>query len=221
MHLEKRVLVSGGAGFLGSHLCEQLLAKGQQVLCVDNFFTGTRRNIEHLLDHKRFRAFAARRYPSPVRGSGRDLQFGVPGLTHSLQERPRADDQDQRHRRHQHAWACQAPQDQGAPGLNQRSLRRPHRFTRSRNPIGATSTRLARAPATTKASAAPRRYSSTTGDSTACRSRLYAFSTPMAQGPTPTTAGWYRASSFRRCLIAISPCSATARRRAPSATWTI
>jgi len=46
--------VSGGAGFLGSHLCEQLLAKGQHVLCVDNFFTGTRRNIEHLLDHKRF-----------------------------------------------------------------------------------------------------------------------------------------------------------------------
>ena len=54
MHLEKRALVSGGAGFLGSHLCEQLLARGQQVLCVDNFFTGTRRNIEHLLDHKRF-----------------------------------------------------------------------------------------------------------------------------------------------------------------------
>ena len=54
MHLERRVLVSGGAGFLGSHLCEQLLARGQQVLCVDNFFTGSRRNIEHLLDHKRF-----------------------------------------------------------------------------------------------------------------------------------------------------------------------
>ena len=54
MHLERRVFVSGGAGFLGSHLCEQLLARGQQVLCVDNFFTGTRRNIEHLLDHKSF-----------------------------------------------------------------------------------------------------------------------------------------------------------------------
>jgi len=54
MHLERRVLVSGGAGFLGSHLCEQLLARGCQVLCVDNFFTGTRRNIEHLLDHKSF-----------------------------------------------------------------------------------------------------------------------------------------------------------------------
>jgi len=54
MHLERRVLISGGAGFLGSHLSEQLLALGCQVLCVDNFFTGTRQNIEHLLDHKRF-----------------------------------------------------------------------------------------------------------------------------------------------------------------------
>jgi UDP-glucuronate decarboxylase len=49
MHLERRVLVTGGAGFLGSHLCERLLADGAHVLCVDNFFTGTRRNIEHLI----------------------------------------------------------------------------------------------------------------------------------------------------------------------------
>ena len=54
MHLEKRVLVTGGAGFLGSHLCERLLADGAVVVCVDNFFTGARRNIEHLLDHKHF-----------------------------------------------------------------------------------------------------------------------------------------------------------------------
>ena len=54
MHLERRVLVSGGAGFLGSHLCERLVARGDQVLCVDNFFTGTRRNIEHILQHKNF-----------------------------------------------------------------------------------------------------------------------------------------------------------------------
>ena len=54
MHLEKRVLVTGGAGFLGSHLCERLLRDGAVVVCVDNFFTGARRNIEHLLDHKHF-----------------------------------------------------------------------------------------------------------------------------------------------------------------------
>jgi UDP-glucuronate decarboxylase len=50
----KRVLVTGGAGFLGSHLCERLLADGHEVLCVDNFFTGHRRNVEHLLDNRQF-----------------------------------------------------------------------------------------------------------------------------------------------------------------------
>ncbi|MDP3620169.1 MAG: SDR family oxidoreductase [Ramlibacter sp.] len=50
----KRILVTGGAGFLGSHLCDRLIARGDDVLCVDNFFTGTKRNVEHLLDHPRF-----------------------------------------------------------------------------------------------------------------------------------------------------------------------
>jgi len=54
MHLQQRVLVTGGSGFLGSHLCERLLASGADVLCLDNFFTGAKRNIEHLLDHKSF-----------------------------------------------------------------------------------------------------------------------------------------------------------------------
>ena len=48
------VLVTGGAGFLGSHLCERLLADGHQVLCVDNFYSGDRRNVEHLLGEPRF-----------------------------------------------------------------------------------------------------------------------------------------------------------------------
>ena len=52
--LPKRVLVTGGAGFIGSHLCERLLADGQEVLCVDNFYTGTRNNIAPFLDHPRF-----------------------------------------------------------------------------------------------------------------------------------------------------------------------
>lgn len=52
----KRVLVTGGAGFLGSHLCEHLLAQGHDVLCVDNYFTGRRENIISLLSNKRFEA---------------------------------------------------------------------------------------------------------------------------------------------------------------------
>ena len=49
-----RVLVSGGAGFIGSHLCDSLIADGQDVVCVDNFITGRRKNIEHLLDNPSF-----------------------------------------------------------------------------------------------------------------------------------------------------------------------
>jgi UDP-glucuronate decarboxylase len=51
---QKRILITGGAGFLGSHLCRRLLDEGHEILCVDNFFTGTRRNITHLIDDKRF-----------------------------------------------------------------------------------------------------------------------------------------------------------------------
>ncbi len=50
----KRILITGGAGFIGSHLCERLLADGNEVLCVDNFFTGSKRNVVHLLDNPYF-----------------------------------------------------------------------------------------------------------------------------------------------------------------------
>jgi len=50
----RRILVTGGSGFLGSHLCERLLADGHEVVCLDNFFTGTRSNVEPLLDNHRF-----------------------------------------------------------------------------------------------------------------------------------------------------------------------
>jgi UDP-glucuronate decarboxylase len=52
--MERRVLVTGGAGFLGSHLCERLLDRGDDVLCIDNFFTGTKRNIKHLASNPSF-----------------------------------------------------------------------------------------------------------------------------------------------------------------------
>jgi UDP-glucuronate decarboxylase len=54
--MKKRVMVTGGAGFLGSHLCERLLAEGYDVLAVDNYFTGRRDNIAHLLSNSNFEA---------------------------------------------------------------------------------------------------------------------------------------------------------------------
>jgi UDP-glucuronate decarboxylase len=52
--LERRILVTGGSGFLGSHLCERLVARGDDVVCVDNLFTGRKRNIAHLLQQPNF-----------------------------------------------------------------------------------------------------------------------------------------------------------------------
>ena len=53
-HTHKRILVTGGAGFIGSHICERLIDQGHEVLCVDNFFTGARNNIRHLIGHPMF-----------------------------------------------------------------------------------------------------------------------------------------------------------------------
>jgi UDP-glucuronate decarboxylase len=54
LHVPKEVVVTGGAGFLGSHLCEQLLAAGNEVICLDNFYTGNKQNISRLFDNSRF-----------------------------------------------------------------------------------------------------------------------------------------------------------------------
>nr|WP_237698601.1 MULTISPECIES: GDP-mannose 4,6-dehydratase [unclassified Hydrogenobaculum] len=52
--MRKRILITGGAGFIGSHLCERLLEEGNEVICVDNFFTGSKENIKHLLGNPYF-----------------------------------------------------------------------------------------------------------------------------------------------------------------------
>jgi UDP-glucuronate decarboxylase len=52
--MNKKILVTGGAGFLGSHLCDRLVKQGHHVLCVDNYFTGSKKNVEHLLKYSNF-----------------------------------------------------------------------------------------------------------------------------------------------------------------------
>ena len=55
----KNILVTGGAGFIGSHLCEKLLEQGNHIICLDNFFTGSRKNVEHLFDNREFELIRA------------------------------------------------------------------------------------------------------------------------------------------------------------------
>ena len=52
--IRKKILVTGGVGFVGSHLCERLLSDGNEVVCLDNYFTGQKQNIVHLMDHPYF-----------------------------------------------------------------------------------------------------------------------------------------------------------------------
>ena len=216
----KRVLVTGGAGFLGSHLCERLRAQGHDVLCVDNYFTGRKDNIAAPARRPAFRGDAPRRDAPAVCRGRRDLQPRLPGVADPLPVRSGADDQDQRDRRDQHAGAGQAAQGQDPAGLDLRGLRRPGACTRSPNPTAATSTRSGRAPATTRASAAPRRCSSTITASTICASGSCASSIPTGRACTRTTAASCRTSSSRRCRTSRSRSTATARRPAPSATST-
>ena len=120
----RTVLVTGGAGFLGSHLCDRLIADGHDVICLDNFFTGTKRNIEHLLGHPRFELMRHDvTFPLYVEVD-EIYNLACPASPDPLSARPRADDEDQRARRHQHAGARQAPQMPDLPGLDIGGLRR-------------------------------------------------------------------------------------------------
>ena len=110
----KKILVTGGAGFLGSHLCERLLAQGHDVLCVDNFFTGTKRNIAHLLGNPRFE-FLRHDVTFPLYVEVDEIyNLACPASPDPLPARPGADDEDERARRDQHARPRQARARRGS-----------------------------------------------------------------------------------------------------------
>ncbi len=197
----KRVLVTGGAGFLGSHLIDRLLEQGHEVLCADNLFTGSKRNLDHLHNHRRFE-FMRHDVCFPLYVEVDEIyNLACPASPVHYQHDPGADHQDVRAWRHQHAGAGQAAQVQGS------SRPRPARSTATRRCIrrpkttGATSTRSGPGPAMTRASAAPKRCSSIITGSTAWRSRSRASSTPMDRACTRRTDAWCRTSSCRHCEV--------------------
>ena len=213
-----RILVTGGAGFLGSHLCERLSRRAT---------TSVRRQLFHRpqgqhrpsAGQSAFRGDAPRRdLPAVCRG-GRDLQSRLPGLAGALPVRSRADHQDQRHRRHQHAGARQAGRRQDPAGLDQRGLWRPTVHPQTEDYCGNVNPLGPRA-CYERASAAPRRCSSITTASIGRRSRWCASSTPTVRACIRTTAASCRTSSSRRCGARTSPCTATAGRPARSASST-
>ncbi len=133
--IEKRVLVTGGAGFLGSHLCDRLLGRGHDVLCVDNFFTGTRRNVAHLLDNPRSSCCAT---TSRSRSTSRSTRS-----TTSRARPRRSTTSTIRCRRRRPASTARSTcsgspsaSERDLPGVDERGLRRPGGASAARGLLG-------------------------------------------------------------------------------------
>jgi UDP-glucuronate decarboxylase len=194
----KRVLVTGGDGFIGSHLCERLLARGDEVLCVDNFFISRRQNVSHLVGNPQFefmrhditwplyvevdRIFNLACPASPVHYQFDPVQttktsvhgaINMLGFAKRLKVRILQSSTSEVYG----DPAQQHPQMESYWGNVNRSVR---------------------GPATTRGSGARRPSSSIIIASTTCRSASCASSTRTARGCTPTTAAWCRTSSSRR-----------------------
>lgn len=119
----KQVLVTRGAGFLGSYLCDLLIAEGHDVICLDNFFTGTKRTIEHLIGHLRFELLRHHvTFPLYIEV---DEIYNLACPASPVHYQPRADDEDQCAWCDQHAGVGEAFEVQDLLGFNQRSLQRP------------------------------------------------------------------------------------------------
>ena len=115
----KRILVTGGGGFIGSYLCEKLLSDRAEVICVDNFFTGSKENIVHLLDNPYFELLRHDVcFPLYVEVD-EIYNLACPASPMHYQRDPRADDKDQRTRRHKLARPSQAVTDKDPASVHQ------------------------------------------------------------------------------------------------------
>ena len=153
-----RTVITGGAGFIGSHLCERFLAEGHEVVCVDNLITGSPANIEHLRGNDRF-TFMRHDISHPLEIDGpvdNILHFASPASPVDYLQLPDPDAQGRLAGHAQHARPGQGEEGPLPAGQHQRGLRRPRSSIRSARTTGATSTPSASAASTTRPSASPR-----------------------------------------------------------------
>jgi hypothetical protein len=218
---ERRILVTGGSGFLGSHLCDRLVARGDDVVCADNLFTGRKRNVAHLLNQPNFE-FLRHDVTFPLYVEVDQIYNLACPARPALPAQPDQDDQDVRHGRHQHAWASQTREGAGLPSVeHERSVRRSRTFTRSRKNTGARQSDRHSLLLRRRQALAPRRSSSTTTAKTRSISALRGSSTPTARACIQTTAASSQTLSSRPYAARTSRSMAMAPRRARSATSTI
>ena len=182
-------LVTGGAGFFGSHLCERLLKDGHNVICLDNFFTGTKDNIMHLLDDPHFELMRHDvTFPLYVEVD-EIYNLACPASPIHYQHDPVQTTKTSVHGAINMMGWPNAPARRSFRPLLAKSMATP-KSTRSLKPTGAKSAPSVLALAMTKASAAPKRCFSTTAASTAWASRSRASSTPTVRVCTQKAAAW-------------------------------
>ena len=195
-----RILVTGGAGFIGSHLCERLLDEGNEVLCLDNFFTGRRENILPLLDNPHFELLRHDVTEPILLEVDQIYNLACPGVTRSLPVQPGEDREDQRDGHHQHARSGEARARAHPSGFDFGSLRRSAGPSANGSVLGQRQSDrpalLLRRRKTHRRNADDWTITGRTTSTFASR----ASSTRMAHGCWRTTAAWFRISSCRRCV---------------------
>src|ERR1700722_17720915 len=216
----KTVLVTGGASFLGSHLIDRLLARGDEVICVDNLFTGTKQNIEHLHGHPHFEFLRHDVTFSLFIEVDEIYNLACPASPIHYQHDPVQTTKTSVHgainmlglakRLKVRIFQASTSEVYGDPTVHPQT-----------EAIGETSTQLEAEVATTRANAAPKPYSLIIIVSTGSTSESRVYSTPTVPECIRTMGGWSAISSCRRYRTRTSRCMATDFRRAVSATLTI